>query len=276
MFLLFIMSKTTITMIFGVIAGLTAIGVAVTQWFDQKESEKQKAKYEDSIKTANAEIIDLQRQALSITTINLKRADKTIENTEKLTTLLEENAKLQEELKNQVTGGHSKPRLILYTANNNEIGLPLKLIYFDLVIEGKYPLHQVRMQIADPWGSYASPYAKMIKFAGGRGLQLLSPPNFNNQKNWDLNKNIDIGTINPKQRVLAYETVFASFDNGGGTAINYDMLTVDIFWNSGFIRYSLEIDFSTEKPTLKNVSVLDNYKHVDWEKYLEFNKFANE
>ncbi|WCT12441.1 hypothetical protein [Mucilaginibacter jinjuensis] len=255
-------------MIFGIFAGLLAIGTAYTQWADQKDSDIKNRDYQDSIKTANREISDGNKRIIELQKEALKTADTTEKKTAELAELYKKNAALQEELKNQVTGGDSKPQLIIttYKYNNQE-----NVILFDVGVIGKYALHDVKIKITDSWGKYMAPTIKVMRGIGTAGTWYYNPPKTELFDNWDSNKVFELGSVQPNYPLPVYETVFNGIFSQG-KLITANGFNAQIEWNNGVIMYGFKTDIINGGTVIKSFQVLKDGHVIDPGNYIQFKK----
>lgn len=268
------MKDVNSTLILTVVGAIVVIITAIVQWREQVKTEKEKKEYQDATLSAQEKAREANETIISLQRSNLENADRLLSQTTEIAELAKQNASLQEELKNRVTGAGSKLKLRLYTSPNSEYIKGLQLVDFSLIVEGKYPLTQIQVKISDPWGVYVSPYVSRIVDVASVGLQFHNPPRQELAQNWKTLNEFNLGTIQPEQIKNFYSTSFAPFSNGR-EIINYAVYSVDIDGPFGYLRYSLRIEFGKGIPILRDAEIMLNYQKAKTEDYLVFNDYAN-
>lgn len=149
-------------LIFGILAGVLAIGTAIIQYYSKireerkgKQLELEAAEFRQKFEREQAKtILLLEEQNSSIKNVQIAN--------EKLITAQEENQKLQNELLKYTTGGDSYCYITLDSRTDEPNAL-----YITCINSGKYPIKDVTAQIVDQDNidfSYQSIFDNVLKF----------------------------------------------------------------------------------------------------------------
>jgi hypothetical protein len=246
------------SLILGVFAGIIAIGAAMAQWNEKKNEERKALISEQKADTAQKELKAIQLE-------NLKK-------TNDLAEAYKQIARLQNEIKNEITGGNSTPLLKLTTTKiitDEKSRKNYFIIFFDMQNEGKYPLQNLKCTIYDNWG------LEMLKHGVKHfrdGLSFGFNPNTQDDvKNYRPANHFDIGTVTVGKAYPLYTTTFSP-QLPNHNPFSY---TVEIQWYSGSLVYFINLTTENENVTIESVELLLNGKHVtNYQKFLVFNNSA--
>jgi len=277
--------RTTFALLLGILGGVLLIVSAFIQYYDKRQSdiETLEAKVDakkssieakknaDSLLTAQKQIITLQQKTNHTTSEIANKASELAESYKR-------NATLQEEFKNQITGGNTIPTLCIWATQfssykNDPRGSSIQ-IEFIVKNTGKYPLNDVKITINDALGVIMA-----IKFVVERsnsiGAMTLKPQTKSSKEvynEWQPVKIIDVGSLQVGDQFEAYTSVIPNFrpdffQTPGWGEFNYP---VNIKWNSGTLVYNIKLKWSPNKLELKKALVALNGKELPEGSHLSF------
>lgn len=202
------------------------------------------------------------------------RAEELIKKTNDLAESSKQNAKLQEELKNQFTGGETKPILHIETWNLNRKDYKIFAIYFNLKNEGKYALQDVKATIIDWSGFLFTPIVEMTF----NGLTSRSGPSQNKNitaANWDVNKNFNIGAIAAGNKNTLYiatysndQRLWGNFNHDNHDEVDYK---IRVNWLSGELLFQIRLKIIGDAMVVVYKYCMFNGKKYDVDKQFQFN-----
>ncbi|SOD99765.1 hypothetical protein [Spirosoma fluviale] len=256
-----LVEKVNLSLLAGVLAGLIAIVAAVAQWKDKKEEEKEAESNRLKVEAAQKEIKILQLKSLKKTDelekvyIDLNNANKKI-------------IDLQGELKNEITGGESRPVLRIYSSGlvTHEVSRKKYFILnFDLYNPNKYALQNIRVVFHDLWGREMMQLG-VVHFRDGLSVGL-RPPTVDELNNRISVHHFDnIGSLAKNNTYPLYTTTFcpelANMDTPG--------YAVEVKWYNGSFVYFVNLKIENDKLINFGTEMSFNGQKVDHEKYIEF------
>jgi len=191
------------------------------------------------------------------------RSEELIQKADELAETSKENARLQKELKNQVTGGDTKPILQAVSSQIIINNLKVYSLMFNIINEGKYPLHNLRATVMDLGGVFCAPYLKMEKIGGA--YSIWKPKDYD-KNDWLKNRKFDIGTLTPGNTHELYAALYSNDDkiwqNVTSGSVNKDVAdyTIEIAWNGGKIIYYLTMTIKDDVFDLTKYEITFNGK----------------
>ena len=251
-----IIEKLNWSLILGILAGIIAISAAIAQWSEKKKEEVKANLSEEKADKAQKELKSLQLENLNKTN-DLAKAYKEIAN-------------LQNELKNEITGGNSAPMLnvaVTKIITDKNVNKSYFILSFDIINKGKYPLQNLKCTVYDNWGIAMQRYG-VKHFRDGLSFGI-SHPTENDIKNYKVANHFDIGTItNGKTYQLYVTTISPELSNL--TSFGYP---VEIQWNNGSLLYFVNLKAEVNSVKLESVELSLNGNPI--KDYTTFLKVTN-
>jgi len=178
--------------------GVLAVVLAIVQSQEKEASKKLAAENQAKLEKAQQEL-----QA---------KQDDNLRKTEDLVVANEQIAKLQEELRNQITGGNSLPRVLMFASLKQHVedkdrNVDYYIIYFDLINTGKYPLHNIKCTISDLM-RYDMLKKGIMHNRDGAGSGSYDGSAQRELKTYTPTHHFDIGTITTENRYVLYTTTY--------------------------------------------------------------------
>jgi hypothetical protein len=248
--------KINWTLVFGIFAGLIAVATSLASWSEKKKQARESELNKLRAEKAQADIKTLQLE-------NLNKADELLRAYKKI-------SDLQDELKNEITGGNNKPILRLTTSKlilDNRSGKKYFILFFDILNSGKYALQNMRATVYDNWGGPMLKFG-VKHFRDGLSFGTMQPTSdeishYNPTHHFD-----NIGAVPPNNTYPLYTTTFSeelsNLDNPG--------YTVETKWYNGAFTFFIHLKVTAEIIQIEMVELTLNGEKIDYRGHFEFNK----
>lgn len=209
-------SKINWSLFLSTLTGVLAIFAGIVAWSEKNKDDTKTIEFQQKT-------IELQQKINEITNKNLEKA-------EELSKQYQKNAELQKELNNYVTGGDTKPTVLIYCFKR-----PFAIIgegysiNVDIANQGNYPLQSVVCTVTDVSCASTQKYVRQIRTLGGWSgdREPLKP---GEQPETEFNS--DIGSLSPNSRFPIFTGVFSFQDSNMEPGFN-----IKIRWNNGDVVY---------------------------------------
>lgn len=209
-------NKINWSLFLSTMTGVLAIFAGVVAWNEKNKDDKKTIEFQQTT-------IELQRKINEITNKNLEKA-------EELSKQYRKNAELQKELNNYVTGGDTKPTVIIYCFKRPfaviDDGYQINV---DIENRGKYPLQSVVCTVTDISCVATQKYVRQIRTLGGWGGDR-GPLKDGEQPKVEFNTNV--GSAAPNSRFPIFTGVY-NFDYSN----LQPSFNVKVRWNNGDVVY---------------------------------------
>lgn len=258
---------------FVLVGSLAAIGGSYYQEWKKDKDRQRALKVEQERNDTYAAIIKNQDKTI-------QKQDTTIAATTEIIRLQNELEKANEAIKDlqnttidNITGGDSRPKLVLHVQKALVPTIEIKelfLIKFDIQNAGKkYPLRKVHLQITDIVGYGMLKYLKLERSGSEFRFDLQSHIV---EMKTDLNiiHNFDIGTININDTKPAYISPYQIIE---GMAIDHPLnhYLVTITTENVFFEYTITVKLKNGELKINTITLKENGRMIDPKTYFQFN-----
>jgi hypothetical protein len=209
-------NKVNWSLTLSTVTGILAILAGVVAWSEKNQDDKKIIEFQQKT-------IEFQSQINLITKKNLEK-------TEELSTQYRRNAELQKELNNYITGGDTKPTIVIHCFKRPfaVIGEGFS-INVDIENRGQYPLQNVVCTVTDISCAATQKYVRQVRTLGGwvGDRNALQP---GEQEEIEFNTNI--GSLAPNSKFPIFTGVYS---------FNYSKIepgfNIKVRWNNGDVIY---------------------------------------
>ncbi|GAB3918856.1 hypothetical protein [Mucilaginibacter boryungensis] len=210
------LGKINWSLFLSTLTGVLAIFAGIVAWSEKNKDDKKTIEFQ-------RQTIELQQKINDITNKNLEKA-------EELSKQYKKNAQMQEELNNYVTGGNTKPTILI-----NCFKRPFELIgdsysiNVDLENKGKYPLQNVICTVNDVSCAATQKHVREIRTLGG---WVGRRPPLKPEEQEEVEFNTNIGSVAPNSRFPIFTGVYN---------FQYSKIppgfVIKVRWNNGDVIY---------------------------------------
>lgn len=279
-----LLDRTTFALGLGILGGFLLILSAFIQYFDKRESDKDTLQAKKEAKQSSAEakknaenllsaqklVIGLQQEANQTTTTIAHKTSELAESYKR-------NANLQEDFKNQVTGGNTIPTLFVWAVLDHNKNNPVEnsiQITFIIKNSGKYVLNNVKATIADINGVIMATHYTVERNTSMATMALKKQNKSEKQvfEEWESTKNFDIGSLHVGEQFAAYTSVIPNYKIEPSNDSEKDRFTypVNIKWNSGLLKFLITLKWSPDKLELEKALINLNGKELPRVSHLQY------
>ncbi|WP_146203055.1 hypothetical protein [Mucilaginibacter oryzae] len=238
--------KINLSLLFSTLTGILAILTGIVAWNDKNKDDQKTIEFQQKT-------IELQRKINEAT-------DKSLRKTEELSIQYQKNAELQKELNNYVTGGDSKPTIIIRCIKRTfeSIGESYQ-INVDIENRGKYPLQSVFCTVNDVSCAETQKYVRQIRTLGGwignrEALKEGEIP--------DVEFSSNIGSLAPKSPYPiftgVYNAHYSKMDPGFNIKVRWNNGDVVYYFHGKIVDEKLKDEGTSEMVFNGNVMPLEN------------------
>ncbi|MFC4632489.1 hypothetical protein ACFO3O_01110 [Dokdonia ponticola] len=230
-----------ITLFFAIIIGVFSIITAIVQ-YNEKIKEKKQAEIQEAeakdyrlrFEASQKKLLELQEENKTYTVKNIELSNESLKLQEENKTLTVKNIELSNESLRYNTSYGSYPIIVIsgyqsraFKGRNTEETIDFKILDFNVINSGEYPLKNVKLKFNDVYGKLIGQYVTV-------GKSSISQEPDKRFKTIDPARELSIGSI-PKHEVLR-ELYFTTLPmNFEGT---YE---VEVVWDSGYISYLIDV-----------------------------------
>ena len=188
---------------------------------------------------------------------------ESLKKTNELAEAYKQIANLQTELRNEITGGDSKPILLLTASKIIENGSKKKyfIIFFDILNISEYSIQNVKASVNDMYGMEMLKYGVQVVREGLVYKEL--KPTTNDYNNYNPANQFDgIGSIPKDTKYSLYTTTYSQELSKKNP--NY---SVKINWFSGHFTYFIHLKAEGETLNFDSAVLIYNGKRIDYHKF---------
>ncbi|MDB5030355.1 hypothetical protein [Mucilaginibacter sp.] len=207
------------------------------------------------------DIIKLQKNQIDTSSRILSTSLKT-------NLLQQQIGQLQSELKSEITGGKSKPILLLTVSRiviDNNTQKKYFVLFFDILNNSDYALQNVKAIIYDTYGIDMRMYGVQY-VRDGLSEKTVKPDikDYNSTNHFD-----GIGSISKGSKYPLYITTFCP-ELAKNRSLGYP---IEINWFNGHFTYFINLKIEGETLNLDSVQLVYNGTRINYNKYFNFLKF---
>lgn len=244
-----LMKPMTIIVIGASITIVGGIVTAIGTYLQNKSSSERNNRIETGVNEGNkigrgtsADVISLTHQ-LSKAYENLDGANSEIKN-------------LQNQLKNEITGGDSKPILKIYITPlmaHDQPNIKYSIVFFDVENHSDYSIHNLKATVSDFGGYWTLTHGiKHFRTELGSGSGL---PSQDEIRNYSPEKQFnDIGSLAKNAKHPLYTTTYSP-DLSGSNKFNY---VVKLKWYNGTFTYYIHLAINDNKAEIEEIELVYN------------------
>jgi len=211
-----------------------------------------------------------QDDVIKLQKVQIDTASRILSTSLKTNLLQQQIGQLQNKLKNEITGGDSKPVLLLTISKlitDNASQKKYFIIFFDILNHGNYAIQNVKASVNDMYGMDMLKYGVKIKRDGLVYRELR--PDVNDLNNYNPVNHIDeIGSISKGSKFLLYTTTYCPELSKAEPGFS-----VEINWFNGHFTYFINMKTVGETLNLSSVELVYNGTKIRYNDYFNFLKY---